>query len=227
MSWLLTYARSTIGAKVVMALTGAAMYGFLLFHMAGNLLVFWGPEWHNHHSVFLHQMPELIWPARIGLLAAIVAHIFSWVNLKARSTAARPTPYKVKQSRASTIYSKTMGISGPIILVFVVVHLLQLTLGKLHPDFRMQSGLEGFGAPEAFHNTVTLLAEPLWGVFYIVCNVLLGLHLFHGAYAMFRTLGLSGDRQQAAAKAVAYGLTAAIVGGNVVIAAAILSGLVK
>lgn len=228
MSWLLTYARSTIGAKAIMALTGAAMYGFLLVHMAGNLLVFWGPEYHNHHSLFLHQMPELIWPARIGLLLAIVAHIFSWLNLRARSSAARPVAYKVKQSRASTIYSKTMAISGPIILVFVVVHLLQLTVGVLHPDFQMQGtmGVEA-DTPKAFENTVAVLSQPLWGVFYIVCNLLLGLHLFHGAYAMLRTLGLTGDRQQALGKAIASGVTAAIVGGNVAIAAAILLGLVK
>jgi succinate dehydrogenase / fumarate reductase cytochrome b subunit len=228
MTWLLTYARSTIGAKAIMALTGAAMYGFLLVHMAGNLLVFWGPEYHNHHSLFLHQMPELIWPARLGLLAAIAAHIFSWVNLRARSGAARPVAYKVKQSRASTIYSKTMAISGPIILAFVVIHLLQLTLGVLHPDFQYQgvAGVEG-DTPKAFENTVAVLSQPLWGVFYVVCNLLLGLHLFHGAYAMLRTLGLTGDRQQALGKALASGVTAAIVGGNVAIAAAILLGLVK
>lgn len=228
MSWLLTYARSTIGAKVIMALTGAAMYGFLLVHMAGNLLVFWGPDYHNHHSLFLHQMPELIWPARIGLLLAIAAHIFAWVNLRSRSSAARPVAYKVKQSRASTLYSKTMAISGPIILIFVVVHLAQLTLGVMHPDFQIQgtAGIEG-DTPKAFENTVSLLSQPLWGVFYVVCNLLLGLHLFHGAYAMLRTLGLAGERQQALGKAIATGLTGAIVGGNVLIASAILLGLVK
>ncbi|MDP2304559.1 MAG: succinate dehydrogenase cytochrome b subunit [Pseudomonadota bacterium] len=227
MSWLLTFSRSTVGAKVIMALTGAAMYGFLIVHMAGNLLVFWGPEFHNHHSVFLHTFPEVIWPARIGLLLAIIAHIFAWVNLRRRSSAARPVAYKVKQSRAATIYSRTMQISGPVILIFVVVHLLQLTTGQLHSDFRMQTGPESFGAPEAFHNTVALLSQPLWGIFYIVANLLLGLHLFHGGYAMFRTLGLATDRQQKLAKMIASGVTALIVGGNVAIAAAILLGLVE
>jgi len=211
-----------------MALTGAAMFGFLLVHMAGNLLVFWGPDYHNHHSLFLHQMPELIWPARIGLLLAIVAHIFSWLNLRARTTAARPIPYKVKQSRASTLYSKTMQYTGPVILLFVVVHLLQLTTGTLHPDFQLQgsSGVEAH-TPAAYENTIAVLSQVPWGIFYIVCNLLLGLHLFHGAYAMCRTLGLSGDRQQGVAKALAAGVTATIVGGNVVIAAAILARLVN
>ncbi len=227
MSWLLTFSRSTVGAKVIMALTGAAMYGFLIVHMAGNLLVFSGsPELHNHHSVFLHSLPEVIWPARIGLLLAIVAHIFSWVNLRQRSSAARPIAYKVKQSRASTLYSRTMQFSGPVILVFVVVHLLNLTSGNLHPDFLMQPGAESFGAPDAYHNTVTLLSQPLWGAFYIVANLLLGLHLFHGGYAMCRTLGLSGDRQQWIAKLLASGVTALIVGGNVAIVAVILARLV-
>ncbi|MDP2315960.1 MAG: succinate dehydrogenase cytochrome b subunit [Pseudomonadota bacterium] len=240
MSWLLTFSRSTVGAKAIMALTGAAMYGFLIVHMAGNLLVFSGtPELHNHHSVFLHSFPELIWPARAGLLLAIVAHIFSWVNLRMRSSAARPVAYKVKQSRASTLYSRTMQLSGPVILVFVVVHLLNLTSGNIHPGFRMQGAAgaalpvgvpgaaEAFGSPAAYENTVALLSQPLWGVFYIVANLLLGLHLFHGGYAMCRTLGLSGERQQGLAKLLASGVTALIVGGNVAIAAAILLGLVK
>jgi succinate dehydrogenase / fumarate reductase cytochrome b subunit len=227
MSWLLTFSRSTVGAKVIMALTGAAMFGFLIAHMAGNLLVFWGAAYHNHHALFLHQLPELIWPARIGLVLAIVAHIFSWLNLRARSAAARPIPYKVSKSRASTLYSKTMGYTGPIILIFLVVHLLQLTTGTLHPNYQFQSGgaIEA-DTPAAFENTVAILSQPLWGIFYIVCNLLLGLHLFHGAYAMCRTLGLSGDRQQGVARALAAGVTATIVGGNVVIAAAILAGLV-
>jgi succinate dehydrogenase / fumarate reductase cytochrome b subunit len=178
--------------------------------------------------LFLHQMPELIWPARLGLLGAIAAHIASWMNLRGRSSAARPVAYKVKKSRASTIYSKTMSISGPIVLVFVVLHLLQLTTGTLHPAFKLQgtSGVEAH-TPAAFENTVALLSQPAWGVFYVVCNVLLGLHLWHGAFAMCRTLGLAGDRQQGMAKAIASGLTAAIVGGNVAVAASILLGLVK
>ena len=228
MSWLLTYARSTIGAKVIMALTGAAMYGFLIVHMAGNLLVFAGPEYHNHHSLFLHQMPELIWPARFGLLAAVAGHIFSWLNLRSRSSAARPVAYKVKKSRASTLYSKTMSISGPIVLAFIVIHLLQLTTGTLHPNFLLQgtTGVEA-DTPAAYENTVAILSQPLWGVFYVVCNVLLGLHLWHGAFAMCRTLGLSGERQQGVAYALAGALTATIIGGNVLIASSILLGVVK
>jgi succinate dehydrogenase / fumarate reductase cytochrome b subunit len=224
MSWLLTFARSSIGAKVIMALTGAAMYGFLLVHMAGNLLVFAGPEYLDHHSVFLHSMPELIWPARLALLGAIVAHIGAMIVLRKRSGEARPVAYKTKQNRAATIYSRTMAISGPIVLIFIVVHLLNLTLGVIHPDFKLQAE---FSSPAAFHNTTVLLGQVQWGVFYIVCNLLLGLHLWHGAYAMFRTLGLAGERQQGVAKLVASGLTGSIVGGNVLIAAAILLGLVK
>jgi succinate dehydrogenase / fumarate reductase cytochrome b subunit len=132
--------------------------------------------------------------------------------------------YKVKQNRASTLYSRTMMISGPIVLAFIVVHLLNLTFGVIHPSFQVQPE---FHSPDAYHNTVALLSQPLWGVAYLVCNLLLGLHLWHGAFAMGRTLGLSGDRQQALAKVLASSITAAIVGGNVVIAGSILVGLVK
>ena len=196
----------------------------LLVHVAGNMLMFLGPEYHNHHSVFLHSMPDLIWPARLGLIGAVLAHIGAWMNLRARSSAARPVAYKVKQNRASTLYSRTMTISGPIVLIFIVVHLLNLTFGVLHPDFRTQAE---FHSPEAYHNTVSLLSQVPWGVAYVVCNLLLGLHLWHGAFAMVRTLGLSGDRQQGLARLIASSLTAAIVGGNVLIAGSILVGLVK
>lgn len=224
MEWLLRFWRSTVGAKVVMALTGVVLYGFTIVHMLGNLNVFLGETAMNEYGAMLHAVPELLWAARLTLLAALVGHIASFLQVAKRTMAARPVAYEKRANRASTLYSRTMRVSGLIVLVYIVMHLLQLTVGNLHPgEFRMQSEK----APDAFHNLTTLLQVPWIGVVYIVCNVLLGFHLWHGSFSLFKTLGLHGERHLGLAKSVSWALSSAVVGGNVLITVAILTGLVK
>ncbi len=221
--------RSSAGAKAVMAVSGMILFGFTVVHMLGNLNVFLGREAMNDYGAFLHEVPDLLLVTRVVLLTALVAHVVTNIKLMQDSAKARPQAYKVVTPKGSTLYSRTMRISGPIVLTFIVLHLLNLTfhpVGKnwLHPDFRLQAGGH---APDAFHNLTTLLSQPLWGIFYVLANLGLGLHLFHGAFAMFRSLGVSGDRQLGSARMAATGLAVAVSGGNVLLALAILVGLVK
>lgn len=226
MSWLFGFWRTAVGAKVVMAVTGLMLFGFTLVHMAGNLQVFLGHHYMDEYSRFLHSMPELLWPARLALLTAVLLHIWSWLRLRGQSAAARPVGYQKKQSRAATVFSKSMRVTGPIVLIFLILHLLNLTIGVVHPDFKMQGG--GIEAPAAFHNLTTLMRQwPAIGVFYILANLALGGHLWHGAFSMARTLGLSGENQLNLARAIASALTFAVVGGNVLVATACTLGLVK
>lgn len=220
MTWLVGFWRSTVGAKVVMAVTGLILFGFTIIHMAGNLQVFWVPEFMNEYSKLLHSMPEILWPFRAALLGSVILHIWSWLMLRSRSAAARPIAYQKKQNRAATLQSRTMMVTGPIVLLFIVIHLMNLTFGNLHPDFK-HNGI----APAAYHNLTTLLGNPVWAVFYIVANLALGSHLWHGAFSMCRTLGLSGERQLGLAKGIASAVTLAVVGGNVLVATACMLGL--
>ncbi len=153
---------STNGQKIVMAITGAILFLFVIGHMLGNLQVFEGPEKLNAYGRFLHDVPEILWAVRIVLLASVILHIWSSVKLAARKLKARPVSYAKKQDVASTYASRTMYWSGPIILAFVIYHLLHLTAGWAHPGFDFIEG-------DVYHNVVA-------GISGLVCVRLV--HLF-------------------------------------------------
>lgn len=224
MEWLLRFWRSTVGAKVVMALTGVVLYGFVIVHMLGNLNVFLGEEAMNEYGAMLHAVAEVIWGARITLLTCLVLHIWSFLHVAKRTMDARPVQYAKRANRASTIYSRTMRISGVLVLAYLVMHLMNLTIGNWMPggEFLMQSDK----APDAYHNLTTLLRVPWVAAIYLVCNVLLGFHLWHGSFSLFKTLGLTGERQLALARTVSWALSSLVVGGNVAITVSIVSRLV-
>lgn len=230
MSWLARFYNSTIGMKVVMALTGIILYGFVVVHMVGNLQAYLGPEEFNAYSALLHRFTEVLWGARAVLLTSVLLHIFSFVRLRAISAKARPIAYQRQSFSAATVASRFMMLSGGVLLVFIVFHLLHLTAGVVHPDFKMQTGLEGGGhAPLAYHNLTTGMA--MWGggaaIFYVVAQLCLGLHLHHGAVSLFRTLGLQGERQSALVRNLARGLTAVVIVGFISIPIAVLIGIIK
>lgn len=226
MNFLLSFWRSTVGTKVVVAVTGLTLLGFTLFHMIGNLQVFTGAEDMNAYGAFLHK-PEVLWAGRSVVATSMILHVVGTMRLVRQSAGARPQGYQKWKAQASTFYSRTMKFSGPIVLIYFVVHLLNLTTGAepgniaLHPNY-----LQTDGVPKAFENLTLLLANPMWATFYIVANLALGLHLFHGAFSMAKTLGLSGVRQLRLARLLASLLTATIVGGNIAITIACLLHLV-
>ena len=215
MSWILRFYTSNIGLKVVMALTGFAMFGFLLTHLIGNLQIFWGAEIINSYAEMLHDHPTVLWPLRLGLIGAVGAHIHAAVTLTSRSMAARPEGYK-KFKRTKRV-EMGMRMSGVVVLGFIIYHLLHLTFGTVHGDF-----IHG----DVYHNVTTAFANPVIAIVYMVCNLLLGVHLFHGLWSMFRTLGVSNPRYDRLARGAATALTLTVVGGNVFMPLAILVGLV-
>jgi succinate dehydrogenase / fumarate reductase cytochrome b subunit len=226
MNFLLSFWRSTVGAKVVVAVTGLILLGFTLFHMLGNLQVFFGADEMNTYGAFLHK-PEILWAGRAVVFGSIGLHIVAQAKLVAATAVARPTGYRKWTAKASTIYSRTMKYSGPIILIFFVLHLLNLTTGAefgfwLHPDYKSVDGV-----PLAWENLTSLLANPWWAAFYIVANLALASHLWHGAFSMTKTLGLSGVRQLRLARVIASVFTLTVTGGNIAITTACVLHLVK
>ena len=182
-----TFWRSSIGRKVVMAVTGAILFGFVLGHLAGNLTVYLGPEALNGYAVFLRQFLHGagLWIARAVLLLSVILHIWSATSLTLSSRAARPVGYRERQWTESTYASRTMRWSGVIILLFVIYHLLHFTFGTVHPSF-----VEG----DVYHNFVTGFQSVPVSIAYIVAMIFLGLHLRHGVWSMFQTLGVSHPR---------------------------------
>jgi succinate dehydrogenase / fumarate reductase cytochrome b subunit len=211
---------STIGKKIVMAVTGAMMFGFVIAHLMGNLQVFEGPAKLNAYGAFLHSIGELLWPLRIILIIAITLHIIATVQLALRKKRARPVGYSRKQAIASSYASRTMYWSGPIVLAFIIFHLLHLTAGYIHPG---AAYIEG----DVYHNVVSGF-QVWWVSFsYIVAISLLGLHLRHGLWSMFQSLGIHHPVHTAVLQKAAMVIALLIVLGYISIPISVLLGLVK
>ena len=215
-----TFWQSTNGKKVVMAVTGAIMFLFVIGHMLGNLQIFEGPEKINNYGHFLHNLGEILWLERIGLLLAIALHITATVQLALRNKAARPVGYSRRQAINSSYASRTMYWSGPIVLAFIIFHLLQFTAGYIHPQSQFIEG-------DVYHNVIA--GFQIWWVslWYIFAVSLLGLHLSHGLWSMFQSVGLAHPRNSVALRNGARILATLIVLGYIVIPISVLLGFVK
>lgn len=209
---------STIGLKVVMAFTGVILFGFVIAHMLGNLQVYLGPTKLDEYGAALRKLPALLWGMRIGLLAAAFLHVAAAWSLTRMNLTARPSGYARRENIASTYASRLMPWSGVTLLLFVVYHLLHFTIGTAHPDF-VEGGVN--------HNFVTGLRVPAVSAFYILAMLALGLHLYHGAWSLLRTFGLSHPRYDGACRAIATTLTLLVVLGNVSFPLAVLAGIVR
>jgi succinate dehydrogenase / fumarate reductase cytochrome b subunit len=212
--------QSTNGKKVVMAVTGAMMFLFVVGHMLGNLQMFEAPEHINAYGHFLHNLGELLWLERGVMLLAIALHITATVQLALRSKAARPIGYSRKEAINSSYASRTMYWSGPIVLAFIIFHLLQFTAGYIHPHATFTDG-------EVYSNVVS--GFQVWWVsaWYIFAMILLGFHLSHGLWAMFQSVGLAHPRLTVALKNAARAIAIIIVLGYISIPISVLLGFVK
>ena len=211
---------SNTGKKIVMAVTGAILFIFVIGHMLGNLQIFQGPERINSYGRFLHNLGEILWAERIVLLSAVVLHIIATVQLALRNKAARPIGYSRRDAINSSYASRTMYWSGPIVLAFVIFHLLHLTAGMIVPGAAFIEG-------DVYHNVVS--GFQVWWVsaWYILAVCLLGLHLRHGIWSMFQSVGVNHPRYMPLLKQAAMWIAAVIVLGYISIPISVLLGLVK
>jgi succinate dehydrogenase / fumarate reductase cytochrome b subunit len=212
--------QSTNGKKVIMAVTGCMMFLFVIGHMLGNLQMFEAPEHINAYGHFLHNLGELLWIERGIMLLAIGLHITVTVQLALRSKAARPVGYSRKQAINSSYASRTMYWSGPIVLAFIIFHLLQFTAGVLHPSATFVEG-------DVYNNVVS--GFKVWWVsaWYIFAMCLLGTHLSHGLWSMFQSVGLVHKRHTALLKKGAQAVAILIVLGYISIPISVLLGFIK
>jgi succinate dehydrogenase / fumarate reductase cytochrome b subunit len=216
------FLRSSLGLKIVMALTGLVLFGFVVGHMIGNLQVYMGAEALNAYAVFLRAFGHGagLWIARAVLLVSVVLHIWSAWRLTRMNNAARPVGYRERVYREATYASRTMRWSGVILLLFIVYHLMHFTFGvrAVHPQF-----VHG----DVYHNLITGFQNPLVSMFYIAAMLALGLHLYHGAWSFLQTLGLSHPRYNHLRHAVATFITVVVVAGNISFPAAVLAGFLR
>ena len=183
---------SSLGRKYVMAISGAALFLFVVGHLLGNLQIFLGPDQINAYGNFLQTTPEILWPARIGLLASVALHIWSAVTLAKENKAARPVPYATWDSTAASYASRTMLMSGLIIGAFVLYHLLHFTVQTKSINFTGQDFValrDTEGRHDVYRMMIAGFQVPLVSGFYVLAMALLCLHLSHGIGAMFQSLG--------------------------------------
>jgi succinate dehydrogenase / fumarate reductase, cytochrome b subunit len=211
---------STNGKKVVMAVTGAILFLFVLGHMIGNLQVYEGPDRLNAYGHFLHAVPEILWAVRSVLILSVVLHIWSSLQLAIRKTQARPVGYAKKDNVASDYASRTMYWSGPILLAFIIYHLLHLTAGVVQPGGTFVEG-------DVYHNVVSGFQVWYVSAWYIFSMILLGFHIRHGAWSMFQSIGFNHPRHTPILKKGAAAFAIIIVAGYISIPITILLGLVK
>ncbi|HEX7086202.1 MAG TPA: succinate dehydrogenase cytochrome b subunit [Vicinamibacterales bacterium] len=199
-----SFLSTSVGSKYLIAFTGLALVGFLILHLAGNLLVFASPQAFNDYSESLISNPLII-PAELGLLAIFVLHVFKAVRLFLGARRARPTPYAQKQwaghtSRKSWA-STTMILSGTFLLLFVPFHLKTFKYG---PHYEAPGGQR-----DLFRLVAEVFSDPGYVVFYVVSMVIIGFHLWHGVSSAFQSMGI--DRTGLAPKLRRFGWILAIV----------------
>lgn len=208
---------STVGKKIVMAVTGAIGVGYLIGHVAGNLLVFQGPAKIDAYAAFLKSNAGLLWTVRAILLLAVILHIIAAFQLARLSQKSRPVAYKRWRAVRSDLTSRTMRWTGAIVGIFIVYHLLHFTTGTVHPDFH-----EG----QVYHNVTTGFRVWYVSAFYIVAMLALLAHLFHGAWSMFQSVGLNHPKYNRLVRVLATIVTLAVVIGFISIPVAVLLGLI-
>ena len=224
-TWALEFYRSAIGKKAVMAVTGIILLGFVLVHMLGNLKVYDSSEHMNTYGEYLRTIGEpilphtgFLWILRSVLILAFVLHIHAAFTLTLMNRKARPVSYKGGRSYAAANYAaRTMRWSGVIVGAFVLFHLMDLTWGTANPDF-----VRG----EPYQNLVASFQRTPVAIVYIVANVLLGIHIFHGAWSLFQSLGWNNPRFNPWRRTFAVAFAAIIVVGNVSFPVAVMLGIV-
>ena len=225
-AWLGSFFTSDIGMKWMMALTGIGLLLYVVIHMLGNLKIFFGPEEINHYGEALRDLggalvprTHLLWIMRFGLIAAFAIHIWAAAVLTRRNWAARgKIRYDQRNYVAANYAARTMRWGGIIVLLFVFYHLADLTWGLTNPDF-----VRG----DPYHNIVESFSRWWVALFYIIAQVVLALHIYHGAWSMFQSLGLSNPRYNDWRRALAVALAAVILVGNCAIVIAVQTGIVS
>lgn len=210
--------QSTIGLKILMALSGLVGVGFVVGHMLGNLQIFMGADTLNAYAAALHANAALLWGARIVLLSAIAVHIATVVKLTVKIGKARPVKYGQKGWLGASYATRTMRMGGFILLAFIIYHLAHLTLGApVLPADKIADNVLPGGGVDVYKNVMSGFSFIPVALFYIIAQVMLGLHLTHGIHSMSRSLGISNPVwiERAGKVAVATGIGITV--GNIAI----------
>ncbi|MFM7047275.1 MAG: succinate dehydrogenase cytochrome b subunit [Actinomycetota bacterium] len=229
--FLLDLYATAVGKKYAMAISGIALMGFVLFHMIGNLKMYFGAADLNEYAEFLKKLlyplapkESVLWILRLGLIGMLALHLHAAWSLTVLNRHARSVKYQsARDYQEASLASRSMRISGIVVALFIVWHLLDLTFGVVNTV-----GADGeFVRAEVYANVVRSFERWPVALFYIVANLLLGLHLSHGAWSIFQSLGWNNPRFNSWRTAFARGFAAVVVIGNVSFPIAVMVGIVS
>lgn len=222
MKRILALLRTSVGRKVLMAVTGFLLIGFLLAHLFGNLYVFQGREALNAYAAWLQANP-ILWPARIGLAATFGLHVWLGLSLAWDNRSARPQRYRDGLRQPfSTVPSRSMALTGLMVLAFVVFHLAHFTFGAVLPEAHAM--LDAKGRHDVYGMVVAGFRNPWITGSYIVAMTLLGIHLAHAGQSFLQTLGVRYEYANRLVKNVGLGVVAAITVGNLALPVLVFLG---
>src|SRR5262245_53219575 len=235
-SWVEPFFASSVGNKILVALTGSVLTVFVIAHMVGNLQVFAGPEKLNAYAQWLKDLGPLLWIIRIVLLTTFVLHIYLAMRLKRKARQARPVPYVHQQAIQASTASRTMLLTGLVILFFVLFHLAHFTFGWVKqvealdmPNGKMVMAnyltiVDSKGRHDVYSMVIAGYRDPVVSVFYIIAQLFLLLHLSHGVSSVFQTLGFNSPRFQPFIKGLGLAVALLVVVGNILIVVAVWYG---
>lgn len=219
---------STISLKIVMAVTGVAMAGFVFFHMLGNLQVFLGREAYNDYAEFMQSLGPALWVARLGLLTVLGLHVTTAVLLVQRNLRARPEGYAKLESQRTSFAAKYMAELGIVLLLFIVYHILHFTAGIVHADLgaSLIETTDAGTRRDLFTHFINSFQQPAIAISYIIANLALAYHLAHGMTSMFKTLGVAVGRWKVPFEVLgpAYGVLIGL--GNISMPLAVWTGVI-
>ena len=225
MNSIASFLSSSIGRKWIVALTGLALFGFVVGHLVGNLQIFLGPEPLNRYGAFLQGLGELLWAIRLALLVMLLLHVFYTIQLRLENRRARPTGYAVTQRRAATFPARMMALSGLTVLCFIIFHLLHFTAQKIDPTFLHMH--DTLGRHDVYGMMVKGFQNKAASAFYILGVGLLAMHLNHGIGSLFQTLGLNSTKLRPLWEKGGVAFAWLIFLGYASIPVAVLTGVVK
>ncbi len=205
-----------------MAVTGLALLGFVIGHMLGNLQIFMGQEQLNAYAATLQGTPAFLWTARLGLLVIVGLHIWAAVVLTLENRRARPEPNSQLTNIQASYASRTMRVSGFIVLAFIIYHLLHFTVQVT--DSSYQEMVDAQGRHDVYGMVITGFSNPLVSGFYILSMFLLAMHLRHGIGSMLQTIGWRNSGTRKAITSLSWVLAGIIFFGNISIPLAVLFG---
>ena len=228
--FLLDLYSTAVGKKYAMAISGLMLVGFVVVHMVGNLKMYLGEEDFNHYAEFLRELlvpilprTVLLWLLRFGLMAAALVHVHAAVSLTRLNREARSVKYQsARDYQVASFASRTMRWTGTVVILFLLWHLADLTWGTTNALGTDSTFVRG----EAYANVVRSFERVPVAILYIVANIALGVHLFHGVWSLFQSMGWNNPRFTKWRRHLATAVATIVVVGNVSFPVAVLAGIV-